>query len=486
MSRVLGRTPAFLLCSLVLLFVSAFASGGAHATLGTCDTAGPIEVEATGAGPGPTQYATLGAAFTAINAGTHTGVINVEVCANSPETAATVLNSSGAGSASYTSILIRPLIDGAIISGPTVSGRGLIELNGADNVTIDGDNPNSAGTNQNLFLTNTAVNTVTFTSVVRIALSTLVTSANNNAIKNCVITGSASGRNAAAASSTTGSENTTYGILVGGGASTVSATTAPSAITSVTTTIPSGQTATSFSADRNLIDSCARGIAVMGAATTVANLLSITNNTIGNASSASTTTVYSRGMTLQGFDNTTISGNTIRNINWFVGSTTFQATAISLGFESATGTNAVIEKNIITGVNNRATGTFGAYGINIAAGTNMTLRNNFLSGVTGDMTGGAAFSTTHGIFGIRIAGGTGHKIYHNSVNLFGLRSGTATTSLLSAALAIVNTSQTGCDVRNNIFANTMTGGTTSIAYVSAFLPSGGTSSMALTWNKNAY
>ena len=55
---------------------------------------------------------------------------------------------------------------------------------------------------------------------------------------------------------------------------------------------------------------------------------------------------------------------------------------------------------------------------------------SFVSGVTGDMTGGAAFSTTFGLHGIRLGSGTGHKVYHNSVNLFGLRSGTATASLL--------------------------------------------------------
>ena len=42
------------------------------------------------------------------------------------------------------------------------------------------------------------------------------------------------------------------------------------------------------------------------------------------------------------------------------------------------------------------------------------------------------------------------------------------------------------DVRNNVFANTLTGGTTSVAHVSVFLPSGGTSAMNLTLNNNGY
>src|SRR4051794_8352999 len=53
--------------------------------IGTCDTAGPIEVESSGgtAAGTPTAYATLNAAFDAINLGVaHTGTIAIEVCGN--------------------------------------------------------------------------------------------------------------------------------------------------------------------------------------------------------------------------------------------------------------------------------------------------------------------------------------------------------------------------------------------------------------------
>ena len=50
------------------------------------------------------------------------------------------LNSSGNGSASYTSVLVRPTGTGPYtITGTPVTGRGVIELQGADNVTINGD-----------------------------------------------------------------------------------------------------------------------------------------------------------------------------------------------------------------------------------------------------------------------------------------------------------------------------------------------------------
>ena len=119
-------------------------------------------------------------------------------------------------------------------------------------------------------------------------------------------------------------------------------------------------------------------------------------------------------------------------------------------------------------------------------GNNILVKNNFVSDINHDMSGGIAFSTTFGLFGIQIEAGTGEMIYDNSVNLFGLQPGTPNSSLLTAAFAINATTSTGCDVRDNIFANNITGGTTSVAHVAVYLPSGGTSAMNLTENNNSY
>ena len=445
---------------------------------------GPVTVTASAGTPGPTDYPTLKDAFDAINAGTHQGDITADIVTSTTESAPAVLNSSGAGPASYTSVLVRPSNDGVTISSATPTGRGVIEFNGADNVTIDGDNPNTGGTNRNLTIQNTAVNTTTFTSVVRVALSTVVTTANNVIVRNSILLGSATGRNIpAATSTTTGSEISTYGILVGGGASTVAATTAPSAIASLTTVAASGQTASAFTADNNQISACARGIAVQGSATTVFPNLTVTNNLIGSAVVNDTTTVYSRGMTLQGFDPATITGNTVRNIESFPGTAVI---GLSLGDVNAAGTNGTVARNIVSGVYARSTGTFGAYGINLASGAAMNVSNNFVSNVRHDMTGGAAFSTTFGVFGIRVQSGINHRIYYNSVNLFGAYSGTPAATLLSAALEVSSTALTGLDIRNNALSNTISGGTTGIAHVAIFLPSGGTSAMNLASNNNGY
>ena len=141
-------------------------------------SAGPITVTATAGTVGPTDYATLKAAFDAINAGTHQGTINIFVLGNTVETVAAVLNASGSGAASYTSIYMTPT------GARTISGNlatPLVDLNGADNVTIDGQN---AGGNS-LTLANSNTGTTAGTSTIR-----FINGAQNNTVKNSTIQGS--------------------------------------------------------------------------------------------------------------------------------------------------------------------------------------------------------------------------------------------------------------------------------------------------------
>src|SRR6185295_3990801 len=142
-------------------------------------SAGPVTVTATTGTLGPTDYPTVKGAFDAINAGTHTGTINIFILGDTTETVAAVLNASGSGSASYTSIRMQP-------SGVrTVTGNlatPLIDLNGADNVTIDGTN---AGGNS-LTISNTNTGAVAGTSTIR-----FINGASNNTVKNSTISGSA-------------------------------------------------------------------------------------------------------------------------------------------------------------------------------------------------------------------------------------------------------------------------------------------------------
>ncbi len=464
----------------ILFFITLITAGLAY---------GQVDVTATG-GTLLQSYTTLGAAFTAINAGTHTGVITIGISGNTTETGACVLNSSGAGLASYTSLIIKPTADGVTIAGPALTGRGLIELNGADNVTIDGDNAGTAGINRNLTITNTATATTTFTMAIRVATSTLITTADNISIKNCIINGNATGRNISTANSSTGSENNTYGIYVSGGASTTAVTTAPNAISSLTTTAASGQTANNFTVDNCQISACSKGIAFHGAATSVCNALTITNNVIGDATPNNSTTIYTQGISAQGFTTASIKSNTIRNIDGWVGSSTGSniVCGIALGNVSANGLGAVVEKNVIQHVYCRNTGTWPSCGIFLAlsTGSGSTLKNNFISDIVRDGTGGTGFGNALNCSGIKINAGTTYNIYNNSVHMFGSYLGGTGTSMLSSCLSLNTTGQTNVDVRNNIFVNTMTGGGASNVHCCVHLPSGGTSAMNFTENNNAY
>ncbi|MBL7779110.1 MAG: fibronectin type III domain-containing protein [Chitinophagales bacterium] len=504
---------------------------------------------------GVTNYSNLSTAFAAINAGTHTGNITVNINSSFTDVATAVLNSSGAGSANYTSVLVQPTADNIVVQFAAATGRGVIELNGADNVTINGDNPNTTGTNRNLTITNSAAASLTYALVVRLVTSSIITSVDNNAITNCIINGSVTGGNLNTITSATSASATSIGIYVGGGGSTVSTTTAPSAITSLTSTMSGSTTANAFQVSNCAINQCGRGIAFMGQATTSSNGVTLTNNTIGDQLTtlsgtapftAPTTTVYTNGIWVQGTNAVTVTGNTIKNIISYIASP-----ILAININSLIGTGTInISSNIINGVTNNTTGTnkfggiilanagaaytinnntisnvegynttttssnaggvgidvntaapsgtiagntitkvinrgstgYGARGIVVNAGAAVTIQNNYIANINN--IGDVSFSYTYGVFGILINANNNHKIYHNSVNLYGANLGTSNN--LSACIGVAATSLTGIDIRNNLLSNTMTTSNTASASVCLSLPTSGTSAMNLTLNNNMY
>ena len=137
--------------------------------------AGGFTVTAT-AGTPSGVYSTLKDVFDAINLGTHQGVITITATADSIETASAVLNASGTGASSYSSILLQP--SGARTISGDIAGH-MIDLNGADNVTIDGLNSGS----NSLTISNTSQ---------QVSASTIrfINDASNNTVTNSTITGS--------------------------------------------------------------------------------------------------------------------------------------------------------------------------------------------------------------------------------------------------------------------------------------------------------
>ena len=90
------------------------------------------------------------------------------------------LNASGVGAANYTLVLITPT-GVRTVSGAIVAGSPLIDLNGADNVTIDG--LNSGG--NSLTISNTTASATAGTSTIR-----LINGAQSNTITRCAVLGS--------------------------------------------------------------------------------------------------------------------------------------------------------------------------------------------------------------------------------------------------------------------------------------------------------
>jgi len=444
--------------------------------------------------------------FNSINTGVATGNIEIQIAGDlvAGEDGTNGLNAlAEEPSGSNFTVKIYPTGVARAITGSFAGA--LIRLNGSSRVTIDGS-IGGTGTDRSLTIQNTSV---TNPSVVLIG-STGTTTITTDALKNCVIRNGVNTSSAVVISDAGTLGNTGFftnitiqnndlqkafiGVYANGG------------------TTPQNGSNLTYTGN-NLNTSGANAIRNLGLYMQGVNGATVSQNTIGNFDKTSDENDVGIWLAT-GTINATVSGNTVAtlgytgtgafapigiNLTSSVVSTSNNVTGNSVSDISSNGTTAVrgisvsgttadltIQKNNVQGVINTNTGTYGAYGMDISGGSNVVIKNNFISNINHDMTGGAAFSTTFGVFGIRVGSGSSIQVYHNSVNLYGPMTGTATTSLLSSAFALVSTGSQNCDVRDNVFANNITGGTTSIAHVSAYLPSGGTAAMNLTWNNNAY
>jgi hypothetical protein len=129
------------------------------------------------------QFSTLKEAFDSLNNGYQTGTITIQITGNISEGSATArLDSSGTvstgGTAAYTSVSISPVGGSWTISGNPSGGNPLIDLNGADHVTIDG----LANGSDSLTISNTTGSSTSNTSTIR-----LINDAQYNTITNVTI-----------------------------------------------------------------------------------------------------------------------------------------------------------------------------------------------------------------------------------------------------------------------------------------------------------
>ena len=402
-----------------------------------------VSVTATG-GTASATYTTVSAAFAAINAGTHQGVIDITITANTTEPAAVTALLGSGGTSNYTGITIKPSGNVTVNSAAAaslLSNRGLIELNGADNVTIDGDDPATPGARNLTFQMATLTSTSTvITAVIRLSSTstTGTTGASNNTVKNCIIVGSR-----ANGTSTTMS----YGINASNYSTTSLST---GAYGNLNTTI-----------DNNEIRRCYRAIHLNGASTLAPNTgVYVTNNIIGSATLA---------------DNVGQCGIFVSYSN-ITGGTTLsliEGNDVRVGSDSPTGTSAV---TTITGIdlgtvnsgirvlrNNihdviQPSTSAGANGIVVSGSSNcenFLIANNFINNIVGSKAT-TLLTSTFATCGIRIsAGATLMRIINNTIVVNASQAGT-TANYVSHGVYTVTT-PTISQFLNNIIVNNNTG-----------------------------
>jgi len=303
------------------------------------------------------------------------------------------------------------------------SANAVIKLNGADYVTIDGSN-SEGGTSHDLTISNT--NAVANTAAIWVASLGINAGAKNVTIKNCNIS---SGYIAG---------STSFGIYVAG--TTISST-------------GTGNHNHNLTIENNTISKAYNGIYVRASSGNPTNGILIKQNVIGSTDTLQA--IVNRGIDIRFANAPLVTENEVFGL--FTRGSINNA-GIDMGDEI---TNGVVSKNIVHGLRSLNISDYGAYGIVLSAPSGNACNVDVINNIVYDIvSGGDPSSTTWNPMGIRIFGGLNHKIYNNSVYM----TGDLTTADMSIAFIIINNTVTGCDVRNNIFANVMTGATGFKAY----------------------
>lgn len=376
-----------------------------------------VEVIST-AGLGNATYATLKAAFDAINLGTHQGAINIRLNSSVTETATCVLDSSGNPTGSnYTSILIRPADTATVVKRVSTSAAlTLMVLNGADNVTFDG-RPGGVGTAQLLEFSHTVSAATNFTC--RFDMG-----ATNNIFRFC------RSLNASAAS-------TAHNIWL---TNAVVGSTPNSNNTFLNNFIQGGRNGIVFDA-------------INGNAP-ITNIL-IRNNQFVNIGFAGVSNLNNLGQIV-------IDSNSFFHEVAFT--STGQARAISLGGLPATvSVNATITKNRIFGLKSSNTAIFGIILTPpaTATGSLYNINNNSIAFLDANnaVNGGAI----GGVNGITVTGtGSGEfNIFQNTIRIGGAAVGGTAATLTTRSVGVGKFNSGTANIfrmRNNIVTNTRTGG----------------------------
>ena len=381
------------------------------------------------------NYATLTAAVADYNTKCIGGpiVFTLTDATYAGETFPITINANSYASSTNT-LTIKPAAgNNATISG--TSATGLIVLNGADWIILNGSNGNTPNTicppssaTRNLTLMNTSTSTTSAVVWLQNVAST-TNGASNNQVINCNISGN-------------GPLQTLCGI--GSGNPTIG-------------TASLGNNNNNNSFINNNISNAQYGIISQGNSAFNKNTGNVINqNQMNTAAPANLAT---GGVFVTFEDGVVISGNNISGISQ---TTSPDVAGINVGFLhsgiTATTfagnecTNVTITNNIIGSVVN--SGSFSAAGIAMAATSSGTslIANNMISGVAAN---GTASDFGAGIIlGGSVSGAT-INVFYNSVSMQGTITGTSTATTGSVALAYTNNaSPSNLNIRNNILSNT--------------------------------
>jgi hypothetical protein len=366
-------------------------------------------------------YASLtnpGGLFQAMNSAAFTGDVMVEITSDiSDETGVIALNQLAEDGAGDYSVTIRPSGGAWTVSGTSADSSGLIILNGADRVTIDGSQ--SGGNDRSLTLTNTAS-----AAVVWIRSASAANGATDNTIRNCNISGL----------SPTG---ISVGILAGG-----------SAFGSAADSPNSDNTL-----ENNAITHIGNALFLSGHSGSLDQNWTIVGNQFGSSVAADRLTFL--GMYLSNAQNFLISRNTITGV---VSSATSSATMSGIHLAGILA-GGLVERNQISDIKQTNPAGWGSNGILLAAtstASNVEIVNNFIWDVAS--AGFDSVAATDNGYGIVATGGGGYRIYFNSVHLNTNQTlDSSTTAALYIGVGV--TSAGAFDVRNNVFASSQTVGT---------------------------
>ena len=404
--------------------------------IGVYQTNAQVTLTATAGTTGPTIYTTVNAALAAISAGTHQGDIIITVTANTTEPAPNQLVASGSRSASYSSVIIKPLGNVVVNSAasPTI-GRGILEFIGADNITIDGDDPTTPGSRNLTFQVAISTPSGIGTSALRFSSSAAAggTGCRNVVIKNCILIG---GRNSAT-SGTLGFCITASGQTNG-------------AIFNATTQASDND---NWLVENNEFKRALYGFHAYGHSTNVMDSLVIRNNKFGNDSSdiniglcgiylgytALTANVGSaiiEGNDIQGGDYTTGWSSNVSGVNLAPGNS-----------------GAILRNNYIHDIAQPALGS-GAYGVIISETTlnnAINIYNNIIKDITAFHTSSIPTSSVN--CGIYCAEGTTNlRLNHNTIVLNKPNAGAGPNNF-SSCIFLNNAVLTLNEFRNNILVN---------------------------------